>query len=1221
VFSIVSSRALNLSIPMALILRSVLLISLAIVSYIPASAQVFGEVLYSWDFATGLPTGWTNTSASNIGLWEYRGPNTTPSSSVGPRGTCSSGSLPIQSQSRENGFMLFDSNYWDDAVPGCGGLGTGSDPAPHTAWLTSQILDFSVNDAVVITFQEQYRLFSATCKVQVSVNNGAWQDAGANTGLTSVNAVWTTYNLSALAAFQSNVRIRFQFEGVYYWWQIDDIAIYSPLESDLMITSSGYTVNPTTENLYNELEYDQYPSTMLPPLRFQSTIRNIGSLTQTGVTMTSRVLDSGANVVHTQTTPGQNLVSSQSAVFQSPNSYTPPAANMNYSVEIVANVSGTDQNPANNITNHNFSITPYTYARDEGPAENFFVPAANYATEPLEIGNVFEGRNSSRSCRSIQVALGEGTEVGSQIQAVVYNEEYDQIRASSLPYTVNLADINQIGEEKMVTLQLDVPVIMYADTFYIAMVRNLDGNAPLRVCRSGSAPPSTAFVNYYNFNALFFLLTTPVVRMNIFPNNVTPGCTDPTAMNFNAAATVSDGSCRYPGCTISYAINYDPEANFFDDSCIVPGCTDPEAFNYDPLANVDNGSCINGGCTNPNATNFDPAAEVDDGSCIIPGCTIPEATNFNPEATEDDGTCVVPGCTDPVAANYNPNATFDDGSCVIAGCTNPIAINFNPMATLDNGTCIVVGCLDPLAANFNPLANQSDNSCIYPGCTNPIAENYNPQANEDDGSCVIIGCTNEDAINFNPEATQDDGTCQIEGCTDEAADNYNPDANIENGSCIYIGCTDPSASNFDPTALDDDGSCIYPGCSDNSAINFNPQANEDDGSCLYSEPVFVVESTIGCAPLSLLVSNQTATNENSQCEFYINNQLIHTGCENSFTHSIELAGSYQIEYRYTQGDNVQSILSETITVLSTPAPPLLTYDEGSNEVICTNCTSQSFSWMIDSEAQSTNSSSISSSVNNIINNGYYTLIAADGPCSASSEPILVLEPSVQFVLNDQCAPAALQVINQTDLLNGAVIIINYGIGNSLVLDAGNNFFSYINPGTYDIEVELSFNSEVFELNEQIVISEPIIPELEWLADQDLVNCSNCDDNGTNTWTVDGVEQGTGSSISDNLGIIYSASLTNAFGCIGTSAIVISNVDEVPEMSLSVFPNPSSGQFRVTSNHSIERVVLVNALGQEVWSNNTVNHLETLVDWDIQGSYVLKVYSNNRVAAQHILIVN
>lgn len=51
-------------------------------------------------------------------------------------------------------------------------------------------------------------------------------------------------------------------------------------------------------------------------------------------------------------------------------------------------------------------------------------------------------------------------------------------------------------------------------------------------------------------------------------------------------------------------------------ACIT-GCTDPCSPNFDAAASIDDGSCLPQvlGCTNPSAANFDPAALCDDGSC------------------------------------------------------------------------------------------------------------------------------------------------------------------------------------------------------------------------------------------------------------------------------------------------------------------------------------------------------------------------------------------------------------------------------------------------------------------------------------------------------------------------------------------------------------------------------------------------------------------------------
>ena len=89
----------------------------------------------------------------------------------------------------------------------------------------------------------------------------------------------------------------------------------------------------------------------------------------------------------------------------------------------------------------------------------------------------------------------------------------------------------------------------------------------------------------------------------------TPGCTDPTACNFDATATADDGSCL---------------ANDACGNCggtDTAGCTDNTACNFDPTADCTDGSCEYlscAGCTTISACNYDNSAALDDGSCVFP---------------------------------------------------------------------------------------------------------------------------------------------------------------------------------------------------------------------------------------------------------------------------------------------------------------------------------------------------------------------------------------------------------------------------------------------------------------------------------------------------------------------------------------------------------------------------------------------------------------------------
>ena len=66
---------------------------------------------------------------------------------------------------------------------------------------------------------------------------------------------------------------------------------------------------------------------------------------------------------------------------------------------------------------------------------------------------------------------------------------------------------------------------------------------------------------------------------NSIKTTLVHGCTDPTATNYNAKASINNGSCVYAKPIEEPIIR------------VVPGCTDKTALNFNPTATVNNGTC------------------------------------------------------------------------------------------------------------------------------------------------------------------------------------------------------------------------------------------------------------------------------------------------------------------------------------------------------------------------------------------------------------------------------------------------------------------------------------------------------------------------------------------------------------------------------------------------------------------------------------------------------
>jgi hypothetical protein len=431
-------------------------------------------------------------------------------------------------------------------------------------------------------------------------------------------------------------------------------------------------------------------------------------------------------------------------------------------------------------------------------------------------------------------------------------------------------------------------------------------------------------------------------------SQITCGCTNSEALNYNGFATEDNNTCAIEGCMDPYNSLYNSIANV-SGSCdsLIEGCVYEWAFNYNSLANVDNGSCITYeyGCTDTLYLDFDVLANTDDGSCqniIIEGCTDSLYLNYwlyNQSsmaitqpflvANTDDGSCldlIIFGCADSSYVEYNDSVNVKNSlmceTLKIHGCTDSLFTEFDMLANTEDSTCTiqkVFGCTDSLYLDFNSLANTLDTclSLIMEGCMNDNYIEFNIANNvSTPDSCMIqklYGCTDPMFVEYSEDANTDNGTCAtylVIGCGNPSALNFTLGVTSnDNTLCVFeeaFGCTSFVAFNYDAFADIDDGSCIDVefGCMYDLAFNYDSLANTDDGSC-----ILVSE---GCIDSTMFNFNSNANIDDGTCfpiiigcmeTFALNyNPLVNTpdsscvaivlGCTDSTMYNYDILANY-----------------------------------------------------------------------------------------------------------------------------------------------------------------------------------------------------------------------------------------------------------------------------------------------------------------------------------------
>ncbi len=193
---------------------------------------------YTQVFQTFPPAGWTNVdnTGNTAGTWKRV-------TTAGPLFT-----------TRTNGYAIFDSD------------GLGDDGKPENASLTSAAINCSTRAHVALEFQSLFSQYAnSSGKVLVSNDNTNWTEVYTVNSSSTANPEIIQLDISAVAALQATVYIRFTYEGDFdFFWAVDDIKMFEPDALDVAVLSvnndrfvglSDQTITGTIKNQgYNILD-------------------------------------------------------------------------------------------------------------------------------------------------------------------------------------------------------------------------------------------------------------------------------------------------------------------------------------------------------------------------------------------------------------------------------------------------------------------------------------------------------------------------------------------------------------------------------------------------------------------------------------------------------------------------------------------------------------------------------------------------------------------------------------------------------------------------------------------------------------------------------------------------------------------------------------------------------------------------------------------------------
>lgn len=354
------------------------------------------------DFAGGF-NGWTAVNYSictitasdpNFTLWQY-----SPTASI--TGGC--GGQTILSPTGCNGAAVFSSDYYDNAAIACGVAIDSLCSAPQLGSIISPTIsmaDFGDVAGISVSFYQTLRHFTNSAYyLGWSTDGGITWDSIAinsdrdrypvNAGSAGVAPIINPDNvripLPSGVLDADSLKIKFTYNGNYYYWLIDDVKIIEREANNLQVNSNFFAVPQNAITPLSQVE----------SIGFLADVSNVGAVDQNDVNLNITITKDGDGVIFTDDL-SYGTIPSDSTVENIPfaTEYTPNEIG-SYTGTYLISSNTEDFDESNNSRTFQFAVSDTVFAKEFGQTGTVFPAFAAGATHSWAMGNHFHVVNGT----------------------------------------------------------------------------------------------------------------------------------------------------------------------------------------------------------------------------------------------------------------------------------------------------------------------------------------------------------------------------------------------------------------------------------------------------------------------------------------------------------------------------------------------------------------------------------------------------------------------------------------------------------------------------------------------------------------------------------------------------------------------------------------------------------------------------------------------------------